>query len=76
MLERWRNELSSHEADLDTCETALEADRKGLRDLHVEVLAREFTADIKANHLAFMEKELADKEKPLAVTQPRELAVT
>jgi hypothetical protein len=76
MLERGRNELSSHEADVNTHETALEAGRKNPGDLRVEVLASELTTNLKANHLAFREKELADREKQLAVTQPRELAAT
>jgi hypothetical protein len=73
-LERERNELSSHEAGLNTRETTLEADQKSLGDLRVEVLARELIAELKANHLAFREKELADMEKRLAETQPQELA--
>jgi hypothetical protein len=78
MLERGRNELSSHEADVNTRETALEVGQKNPGDLRVEVLASELTTNLKANHLAFREKELelADREKQLAVTQPRELAAT
>jgi hypothetical protein len=76
MLERRRSEVSSREADLDTCETALEVDRKSLGDLRVEVLLNELAADIKANHLTFRERELADKEKQLAVMPPQELAAT
>jgi hypothetical protein len=70
MLECGRSELSSHEANLDTQETTLEVDRKSLGDLRMEVLAHAFATDLEANHLAFREKELADKEKQLAVTQP------
>jgi hypothetical protein len=73
MLERRHNELSSHETDLDTHETTLEVDRRSLGDLRAEVLARKLTADLKANHLAFREKELADRDKQLAMTQPQEL---
>jgi hypothetical protein len=32
------------------------------------------TTDLKANHLAFREMDLADREKQLAMTQPQELA--
>jgi hypothetical protein len=74
MLDRERNELSSHEANLNTREAALEVDQKSLADLRVDVLAHELTADLKANHLEFRKKELADREKLLAVTQPVELA--
>jgi hypothetical protein len=70
MLERRRSEVSSREADLDTCETALEVDRKSLGDLRAEVLTNELAADIKANHLTFRERELADKEKQLVVMPP------
>jgi hypothetical protein len=63
MLDRGRSKLSSCEADLDTRDTALEVDRKSLGNLCVEVLACELTADLKANHLAFKEKELIDREK-------------
>jgi hypothetical protein len=76
MLERGHNELSSCEANLDTHKTSLEADRKSLGDLCIEVLTRELAADLKANHLAFRERELADKEKQLATMQPQELAAT
>jgi hypothetical protein len=41
-------------------------DRKRLGDLRAKVLACELTAELKANHLAFREKELVDKEKRLA----------
>jgi hypothetical protein len=51
-LEHERSELSSHEADLNTRETAIEVDRKSLVELHAEVLACELTAELKANHLA------------------------
>jgi hypothetical protein len=71
MLEHGHNELSSCEADLDTHKTTLEADRKKLGDLRREVLAHELTADLKPNHLAFREKEMADREKQQAVTQPQ-----
>jgi hypothetical protein len=76
MLERGCNELSSCEADLNTYETALEADRKSLGDLRVEVLACQHVIELKANHLAFREKELANMEKRLAERQPQELATT
>jgi hypothetical protein len=73
-LERGRNELLSHEVNLNTRETALEANQKSLGDFCAEVLARELSAELKASQLAFQEKELADKEKQLAETQPQELA--
>jgi hypothetical protein len=38
------------------------------------LLARELTADLLANHLAFMEKEMADKEKRFTMKQLQELA--
>jgi hypothetical protein len=76
MLDRERSELLSHEADLNTHEATLEADQKSLADLRVEVLAREFAADLKANHLAFRERELADREKQLPTRLPQELAAT
>jgi hypothetical protein len=63
MIDRGRGELSSHEADLNTCEATLEADQKSLADLRIEILACELTTDLKANHLAFRERELADREK-------------
>jgi hypothetical protein len=56
MLERRSSEVSSRNANLDTCENALEADWKILGDLHVEVIACDLAADLKANHLAFREK--------------------
>jgi hypothetical protein len=68
-LERGCNELLSREADHDTHETTLEVDWKSMGDLCMAVLAHELTADLKANHLAFREKELADREKQLAITQ-------
>jgi hypothetical protein len=55
MLDRERIELSSHKADLNTHEATLEADEESLRDLRVEALAHELTADLKANHLEFRE---------------------
>jgi hypothetical protein len=73
-LERGWNELLSHEVDLNTRETALEANQKSLGDLCAEVLARELSVELKASQLAFREKELADKEKRLAEMQPQELA--
>jgi hypothetical protein len=75
-LERGRSELSSREADLDTYETTVEVDWKSLGDLRVEVLVHELATNLKANHLAFREKELADREKQLAVMHPRELTAT
>jgi uncharacterized protein (DUF3084 family) len=66
-IERGRNELSSHDADLDTRETTIEADRKSLGDLHVDVLTRELTVKLKTSHLAFRERVLADREKQLAI---------
>jgi hypothetical protein len=74
MLECGHNGLSSREADLDTCETALVVDRKSLEDLRAEVLTCELSAELKAIQLTFCEKELADKEKRLAEMQPQELA--
>jgi hypothetical protein len=44
--------------------------------LRAEVLAHELTAELKANHLAFREKEPVNEEKRLAETQPQELATT
>jgi hypothetical protein len=76
MLECGRSDLSSREADLDTHETALAADRKSLGDLSADVLARELSTKLKVSQLAFREKELADKEKRLAETQPQELVAT
>jgi transcriptional/translational regulatory protein YebC/TACO1 len=73
MLDRGLSELSSREADLGNHGTALEANRKSLGDMHAEVLTYKLTTDLKANHLAFKEKELADMEKQLAMVQPREL---
>jgi hypothetical protein len=67
MLDYERSELSSHEANLDIREATLEADQKSLGDLKL-------VANLKANHLEFREKELVDRDKQLAVTQPRELA--
>jgi hypothetical protein len=72
-LERGHSELSSLEADLNTRETALEADQRSLGDLRTEVLARELSTQLKASQLAFWEKELADKEKRLAEMQVQEL---
>jgi hypothetical protein len=46
-------------------------DRKSLVDLCMEVLAHELSVELKASQLAFQEKELANKEKWLAETQPR-----
>jgi hypothetical protein len=40
----------------------------------VEVLTRELTTELMANHLAFRDKELVNKEKGLAKRQPQELA--
>jgi hypothetical protein len=80
LLEHGRSELLSHEADVNTHEIALGADRKSLGDLRADILARELTAKLKANHLAFREeladreKKLADKEKWLAERKPQELA--
>jgi hypothetical protein len=74
MLDYDRSELSSHEANLDIREATLEADQKSLGDLCAEVLYLKLVANLKANHLEFREKELVDRDKQLAVTQPRELA--
>jgi hypothetical protein len=63
MLDHEHSELSSHEANLNTREAALEADQKSQGDLCAEVLAHELIADLKANHLEFREKERADREK-------------
>jgi hypothetical protein len=63
MLDHEHSELSSHEDDLDTRKAALEVNQMSLAHLHAEVLARELAADLKANHLAFRERELADREK-------------
>jgi hypothetical protein len=52
-LECGRSELLFCEANLNTRETALEADQKSLGDLHVEVLAHELSVKIKASQLAF-----------------------
>jgi hypothetical protein len=71
MLDREHSELSSHEADLNTREPALEEDQKRLADLRTEVLARKLAAVLKANHLAFREMELAHREKQLPTTLPR-----
>jgi hypothetical protein len=76
MLDYGRSELSSHETNLDTHEAALEANQKSLADLCTKVLARELAADLKANHLAIREKELADIEKQLPMTLPEEVATT
>jgi hypothetical protein len=74
MLDRERIELSSHETDLNSCEAALEEDQKSLAHLRVEVLDHELATNLKANHLSFRERELADIEKQLPVTLPQELA--
>jgi hypothetical protein len=66
-LECGQSELSSNEA-------ALEAEQKRMGELCPYLLARELTADLLANHLAFMEKEMADKEKRFTMKQLQELA--
>jgi hypothetical protein len=73
-LEFGCSEVSSHEADLNIREITLEADRTSLGDLCTEVLACELSAELEASQLAFR-KELVDKEKRLAETQPQELAI-
>jgi hypothetical protein len=65
----------SHEADLNTLEATLEAEQNRMRELRTDLLARELAANLQANHLAFREKELADKEKRLAEKQLQELVV-
>jgi hypothetical protein len=50
--------------------------QKSLVDLRVEVLAYELTADLKANHLALRERELAAREKQLPAMLLQELAAT
>jgi hypothetical protein len=74
MLERGRDELLSREADLNTREATLEAEQNRMRELLMDLLARELTANLQANHLAFREKKLVDKEKRLAEKQLQELA--
>jgi hypothetical protein len=74
-LELGCSELSSHKANLNTRETTLEADRTSLGDLCIEVLACELSAELEASQLAFRDKELTEKEKRLAETQPQELAI-
>jgi hypothetical protein len=74
MLDRERSKLSSRETDLDTHEAALEVNQKSLADLRMEVLAHELAANLKANHLDFWERELADREKQLPTMLPLDLA--
>jgi hypothetical protein len=74
MLERGRDELLSREADLNTREATLEAEQNRMRELLMDLLARELAANLQANHLAFREKKLVDKEKRLAEKQLQELA--
>jgi hypothetical protein len=49
-LERRCGKPSSCEADLYTCEAALELEQKRMGELRVDLLARELTVDLQANH--------------------------
>jgi hypothetical protein len=50
--------------------------QKSLVDLRMEVLACELTTDLKANHLALSQRELATREKQLPAMLLQELAAT
>jgi hypothetical protein len=76
MLDHERSKLSSRETILNTCEVTLEEDQKRLADMRTEVLACELAANLKVNHLAFRERELADREKQLPAMLPQELVAT
>jgi hypothetical protein len=76
MLDHEHSELLSRETNLSTCEAALERNQKSLADLHAEVFARELATSLKANHLAFRERELADREKQLPAMLLQELTTT
>jgi hypothetical protein len=65
-LEHELKEVTSREAGLDSCETALVEERKKLEETRLMVSDRELAANIRHSRLDTREVELADRERRLA----------
>jgi DNA repair exonuclease SbcCD ATPase subunit len=75
-LDRELESLASRESDLTSCEASLEVKRKNLEDARLKVLSRELAAEVHEANQRTQAVELADRERPLAKRQMRELATT